>query len=47
MNWDNVMSVWDEFLAFMDRVVQWLKWLFEGAANGEEWPPKDYPEIDA
>ncbi len=36
------LNVWDEFLAFMDRVVQWLQFLF---ANGE-WPPEDYPNID-
>ena len=43
------MNIWDEFLAFMDRVVQWLKFVFTGeidSADGE-WPPKDYPDINA
>lgn len=42
MNWNNFMEVWNEFLAFMDRVVQWLMFIF-GAG---EWPPKDFPNID-
>lgn len=41
---DAFMIVWDEFLAFMDRAVQWLKWVFSGEG---EWPPVDYPDIDA
>lgn len=44
INWDNFMGVWDEFLAFMDRVIQWLQYVF-GAI--EKWPPEDYPDIDA
>ena len=44
INWDNFMNVWDEFLKFMDRVVQWLQYVF-GVID--EWPPVDYPEIDA
>lgn len=43
MNWDIFMEVWDSFLEFMDRVVQWLQFVF-GVI--EEWPPKDYPDID-
>lgn len=46
MNWDVFMEVWESFMTFMDRVVQWLTWLFEGRANGETWPPVDYPDID-
>lgn len=42
MNWDIFLEVWDSFMAFMDRVVQWLMYLFgEG-----EWPPEDFPNID-
>ena len=44
MNWDNFISVWDEFLAFMDRAMQWLKFLFSGST--EEWPPVDYPDFN-
>lgn len=43
MNWGNFEEVWDSFLNFMDRVVQWLKYVF-GATD--EWPPEDYPNID-
>lgn len=43
MNWDNFMMVWDEFLKFMDKVVQWLQYVF-GVTN--EWPPVEYPDID-
>ncbi|MBQ7005838.1 MAG: hypothetical protein IJN68_05345 [Clostridia bacterium] len=46
MNWDVLMEVWESFMTFMDRVVQWLTWLFDGRANGETWPPEDYPDID-
>ncbi len=42
INWDNLNNVWDEFMKFMDRVIQWLVYLFtEG-----EWPPEGYPSID-
>lgn len=44
MNWDNFMNVWDEFLKFMDTVVQWLQYVF---GIIEEWPPEDYPDITA
>lgn len=44
MNWENAVAVWEEFLNFMDRVFQWLQYVF-GVTN--EWPPKDYPDIDA
>lgn len=43
MNWDNLLMVWEEFLGFMDRVVQWLQYVF-GVID--EWPPVDYPDID-
>lgn len=36
-------ELWEDFLAFLDRTVQWLGYIF-GATT--EWPPKDYPEID-
>lgn len=44
LNWDNLMNVWDEFLKFMDRVVQWLQYVF---GVTDEWPPKPYPDMDA
>lgn len=44
INWDNFMNVWDEFLKFMDRVVQWLQYVF---GVTDEWPPKPYPDMDA
>ena len=43
MNWDNLLGVWDEFLAFMDRVVQWLQYVF---GVTDEWPPEDYEDIN-
>lgn len=43
MNWDGFREVWDEFLWFMDRVMQWLMYIF-GATD--KWPPDDYPNID-
>ena len=43
MNWDVFLSVWEDYLAFMDRVVQWLKYVFTGEGT---WPPTDYPGID-
>ena len=43
MNWDVFMGVWEDFLAFMDRVVQWLKYVFTGEGT---WPPEDYPGFD-
>ena len=46
MNVGRFEEVWNEFLAFMDRVVQWLVYLFQGADEGEEWPPVDYPDIN-
>ena len=42
MNWDNFMGVWDEFLKFMDRVFQWLKYVF----GLGEWPPVEYPDFN-
>ena len=44
MNWDAVLGIWDEFLAFMDRVMQWLQYVFK--VEGAVWPPEDYPNID-
>lgn len=44
MNWNVLMEVWDSYLAFMDRVVQWLMYLFSGEED-ETWPPKDYPDM--
>lgn len=46
MNWDNLMNVWNEFLAFMDRVVQWLQYVFKVNPDAT-WPPVDYPDINA
>ena len=43
MNFSTFREVWDEFLKFLDRTVQWLLYLF-GAK--EDWPPVDYPNID-
>jgi hypothetical protein len=43
MDFGLFQEVWKEFLAFMDRVVQWLMYLF-GAKKG--WPPEEYPNID-
>lgn len=43
MNWDNLLFVWDEILAFFDKTFQWLKFLFtEG-----KWPQPPFPDIDA
>ncbi len=44
MNVSRFEEVWNEFLAFMDRVVQWLVYLFSGEEG--TWPPEDYPGID-
>ena len=42
MNWDIVMEVWDSFMSFMDRVFQWLEFIFVGG----EWPPEEeLPDI--
>lgn len=43
INWDVFMEVWDSYLKFMDRVVQWLKFLFTGEGT---WPPADYPDFN-
>ena len=43
MNWDNLLFVWDEILAFFDKTFQWLKFLFtEG-----KWPQPPFPDINA
>lgn len=42
MNWDALMEVWDSFMEFMDRVVQWLQFVF---GVTKEWPPEEYPDI--
>lgn len=44
MNTDRLLSVWSDFLAFMDRVVQWLQYVF---GIRDKWPPEDYPDFDA
>lgn len=44
MNVSRFEEVWNEFLAFMDRVVQWLVYLFSGEEG--TWPPEDYPGIN-
>ena len=44
MNWDRVEEVWGEFLAFMDRVVQWLEYVF---GVTDKWPPEDFEDINA
>lgn len=41
--WAEIISIWDEFLAFMDRAFQWLQYVF-GAID--TWPPVDYPDIN-
>lgn len=42
MNFGKFQELWDDFLDFLDRAVQWLLYLF-GAGT---WPPDDYPNID-
>lgn len=38
-------EVWDEFLAFMDTVMQWLQFVF---GVTDQWPPEEeYPNINA
>lgn len=44
LNWDVLMEVWDSFLEFMDRVVQWLQYVFKVT---DKWPPEEYPDVDA
>lgn len=44
MDWDVLLEVWESFLTFMDRVIQWLQYVFKVT---DEWPPKPYPDIDA
>ena len=39
-------ELWEDFLAFLDRTVQWLGYLFGGDENAK-WPPEKYPDIDA
>lgn len=43
MDWKGLEFVWDEILAFFDRVFQWLKYLFTDDEGG--WNPEDYPTI--
>jgi hypothetical protein len=50
MNWDAFYDLWNDFLKYMDRVVQWMKFLFTGDGDVTErptWPPKDYPDFNA
>lgn len=41
--WAEIVSIWDEFLAFLDRAFQWLKYLFNDEPT---WDPDDYPTLD-
>lgn len=34
MNWDALLLVWEEFLAFMNRTFEWLEFVFTGG----NWP---------
>jgi hypothetical protein len=43
MNWDNLLFVWDEILAFFDRTFQWLEFVFKGGS----WPQPPFPDINA
>ena len=43
MNWDAVLGIWDEFLAFMDRVIPWIQFVFAGG----DWPQPPFPDFDA
>lgn len=43
MDLGRLNEVWEDFLKFMDRVMQWLQYVF-GVTN--EWPPEDYPDIN-
>lgn len=50
MNWPAFYELWNDFLKYMDRVVQWMKFLFTGDGDVTErptWPPKDYPDFNA
>lgn len=47
MNLNAFADAWNDFLKFMDRVVQWLTYLFDENKENDSWPPVDYPEIDA
>lgn len=42
MDWKVAQEVWDEFLWFMDRVMQWLQYVF---GIKDKWPPEDYPDF--
>lgn len=39
IDWDALLSVWYEYLKFMDNVVAWLKYVL---ADGPK-PPATYP----
>lgn len=46
MNWDAFYDFWNDFLKYMDRCVQWMKFLFTGEGEVTQrpgWPPEDYP----
>ncbi len=45
MDFSKFAQIWDDFLAFLDRSFQWLKFLFTGE-DLENWPPKDYPDVN-
>ena len=46
MDFTNFANVWEDFLKFLDRAFQWLKLIFSGE-DLSQWPPKDYPDINA
>ena len=46
MNWGELQKVWDDFLAFMDKVVQWIQYVFD-TDKDKVWPFPDYPDFDA
>lgn len=49
MDWNGFYELWNDFLVYMDRCVQWLRFLFtgEGEAVKPTWPPEDYPDFNA
>lgn len=42
MDLGKFQELWNDFLEFLDRTVQWLLYLF----GMGDWPPQDYPNID-
>ena len=37
MNWSKVEALWNEFLAFLDRVFGWLNYVVGGAKDPYEY----------